>query len=230
MNAALLYTLTGDPDSETLDSRLGEGFPAIDAEGTQYLDGQTLYHGTAAARIDEEKRVPVPGNKEILTEMDTVTRRVQTDFYLNLTDGWLGIDSSDGEFLVDYLLSTHGVLAEPLECNVQAWSEQLEQRDDAGVWGLSYSQSIEDGHDSDRAGAQYHEDAAVHRLPPEGLSAVGFYYNWDGQPIRGMLAKSGYAAVYRDWTPERFAKWLDAEVLEYCAYEVDEQTTLGGDD
>jgi hypothetical protein len=227
MQAALLYELTGDPDGDTLESKLDGEFPALDVERTAYLDGKTLHHGTAAARIETERRVPVPGTTEILTEADPVTRRVQTDFFLDLSEGWLGVDSSDGEFLSDLLLSRFGVVAEPQEIRVQAWSERLERQDDAGVWGISYSQ--ENAERADRAGAQYHGDAAVHKLPPEGLSAVGFYYNWDGQPVRGMLAESGYAAVYRDWSPDRFGRWLADEILPYCVYDAEAQQELGGE-
>ena len=53
MQAALLYELTGDPDGDTLESKLDGEFPALDVERTAYLDGKTLHHGTAAARIEE---------------------------------------------------------------------------------------------------------------------------------------------------------------------------------
>lgn len=99
MHAAILHLLDGEPNTGELESHLDGEFPAIDVEGTTYLDGQTLYHGEAAARISEEKSVPVPTRNGIVTEPDEVSRRVRTDWYADLEDGWVGISSSDGDFV-----------------------------------------------------------------------------------------------------------------------------------
>lgn len=227
MHAAILSLLDGEPNTGELESHLNGEFPAIDVEGTTYLDGQTLYHGEAADRITEEKSVPVPTKKRIVSEPDEVSQRVRADWYADLEDGWVGISSSDGEFVHEWILVKEGMVAEDAVINLDAWAERLIERDDASVWGISYSQSIGAGHDDDRAGAQYHNDASKSDIPPTGVSALGFSYAWDGRPVRGMVAKSGYVALYNISLPEVFAKWVADEILEYLEFDTgDEQQFL----
>ncbi|MDF9748400.1 hypothetical protein [Natrinema salsiterrestre] len=215
MHAAILYVLEGEPNTGELEPRMTGEFPAIDVEGTEYLDGQTIYHGQAAGRIIEERKVPAPTKKAILEETIEVTEKVQTDWYADLKDGWVGISSSDGEFLFDWFVGTEGVVPQDALIRLDAWAEDLERRDDASVWAVSYSQSEEDGHDADRAGAQYHDDVATHNMPVEGKSAVGFTYDWNGSYVRGMVAASGYVAAYNVTNADVFAKWVGEEILPY---------------
>jgi len=227
MQAAILYKLEGEPNTGELESRMTGEFPAIDVDGTQYLDGQTLYHGEAAGRVIEDRKVPAPTKKAILEETIETTQKVQTDWYADLEDGWVGISSSDGEFLFDWFVGTEGVVPQDALIRLDAWAEALERRDDASVWAVSYSQSEEDGHDSNRAGAQYHDDVATHNMPVEGKSAVGFTYDWNGGYVRGMVAASGYVAVYNVTQADVFARWVGEEILPYLVIDRgDDQKSL----
>jgi hypothetical protein len=211
MHAAILHRYTGDPEGD-LESRLGQGFPAADVERTQYLDGHTMHHGTLAARVTSEERVPAPGSDVIAMKKDEVERRVATDFYADFTEEWVGASTSTGgDVLTDYLLSQVGVVPEPSQLRAEAWAERLEQ-DDAAAWGASFSQRIEDGDSRDAAGAHYHDEVDA---IPHGLSAVGFEYLWDGVRVRGTLAESGYVAVYNLDRPEVFARWVADEITPY---------------
>lgn len=231
MHAALLYQLTGDPDSTTLESELGREFPILDVQTTRYLDGETLHHGEAAAEVEQDERVPVPTVDGITTETETKQRRKSTSFYVDIDGEWAGIDSSDGEFFVKgMLLSRCGVLGESLEIGLTAWARDFEDKREPMVWGLSYSEGPDE--EPIRAGASFHQDASLDQLVrnAEDVSAVGFAYKWGGQQyIRGVICESGYVAVYSSMGPEEFARWIKAEVMPYAVFDLDaaDQSTLG---
>lgn len=226
MHGAILSLLTGDPDG-TLDARLGEGFPAVEVNATNYLDGRTIHHGRAAARVTERPRVPVVTPDRIVYDTEEVTRRVGCEWYADLETSWAGVDTSAGEQLVeDYLLSSVGVKPEPTTLRLDAWADRFEDRDEGDVWGVSFSQSVEEGHDRDRAGAYYHTEADERVVPTRGKRALGFEYVWDGQWVRGMVAASGYATCYRDWTAAEFARWIADEIHPYLEIDTDDQATL----
>lgn len=231
MHAAILYDLQGDVDEdEQLESKLDSEFPAVDAEGTHYLGGQTLYHGQAAARIYDNQKTPMPMNNGIETETMEVSRRVLVDFYADLQDGWAGISSSDGEWFVDeYLLRKHGLNAFEMKIDLERWLKDFEDEPTASVWGVTYS--VEAGDETTRAGGQFHRDASLEGIEREDVSGVGFSYEW-GQRIRGVIYESGYVALYTDDLEEYFGKWLSEHILPYCvtsygSREDDIQTTLG---
>lgn len=226
MHAALLHTLTGDPDGP-LDSSLGSGLPAADVESTAYLDGQTIYDGTLAGEIAEETEVPVVTGDAITTTREERTRRVATTFYADLDTGWAGVDSGDGIPLLESYLRSAGARVEDTECRLDAWAERLETDDEADVWGVVHSHSIENGHREDAAAARYHAEVGS-SLPTTGKTVVGFEYPWSGALARGVVTASGYVAIYRDWPTEQFAKWVSEEIAEYLQIETDDQQSLTG--
>jgi len=57
---------------------------------------------------------------------------------------------------------------------------------------------------------------------------LGFEYRWDGAPVRGVMAESGYVAIYdglEDVAP--LGRWMREEVLPYASRP--EQQELGGE-
>lgn len=222
MHSVLLYQLTGEPDRDEISSALGNGFPAIEAESIRYLDGHTLYHGSAAARVEEETMVPMVSEDGIATVQERTKRRVHTNWYADLEEGWAGIDTSDGEFFFELLQMSHGVVGESLEVDLVSWTRQFRQHDSAYCWGLSYSEG--DDEDAIRAGAGFHGDASMEVLVDnvEDVSQIGFGYDWGDLWVRGVICQSGYVAIYRDWATEQFGRWLVDEVLDHAQYHVDE--------
>jgi len=226
MHAAILRVLTGDPDTDTLSNHLEGGLPAASFERTNFLDGATIHEGRLAGRLDTNETEVIVGEDAIFTETVEGRKEVVTDCYVDLGASWCGFDTSDGEKLItDYLLQTAGVIPEPTEIHLDAWVEEYGRRDDASVWATSYSQSTDDGYPSDRAGADFHADATMDGVPAEGVSAFGFTYKWNGGWIRGMLAASGYVAVYSDMHVEEFAKWVREEIRPYLTIVGDEPVT-----
>jgi hypothetical protein len=238
MHAAILYDLVGDvPDDEDLVEKLDGEFPAVDVEGTHYLDGQTLYHGEAAARIHEERDLPMPTNGGIAVEPLEASRRVLVDFYADLQEGWAGVSSGDGEWFVDeYLYNKHRLDAYEMYVGMESWIQDFVDEDTATVWGLTYS--VESGDETTRAGAQFHRDASIEQIErdAEDISGVGFGYSWGNNPIRGVIYESGYVAVYSQSVSESmFARYLSDHVLPYTVSSADrtlhtEQSTLGETD
>ncbi len=220
MHAALLYELVGEADGDSVESYLSRGFPAVDANATHYLDGRTLYFGDATAKVEVEDRVPVPDEEGIHKEKQIHRETHYTEWYADLEGGWAGISTSDGEFFLGMLQAEHGVVAEPQDVVLDAWVDHLAEQEGAGCWGMSYADDGDDG-GAPRAGAGFHADAGVRKLPTEGNSAVGFRYRWNGMPVRGMLAKSGYLAVYNSWTEEQFARFVADEVWPYTTFDAD---------
>jgi hypothetical protein len=225
MHASLLYQLTGEPEHVTIDSQLGDGFPAIDAEQLSYLDSHKLQHGIAADQVEKETRVPEVKEHKIATITDEVRRRVQTEYYLDLEAGWAGIDSSDGEFFLEDVERKASVVAEELEIALDVWIEDFVTFDGAGVWGVNYSE--EDGDMPVRAGSGFHQDASVDGLQrdAENISGVGFRYQWDDRWLKGSIFESGYVALFESCTPEFYGRWLSDHVLPYAAYSADRLTT-----
>lgn len=233
MQAALLFDLTGEFDGEGIESDVNGSFPAVDAEATQYLDGLTLFHGEAAARVTEEREMPVPKADEIQTEEMERTRRHCVDWYADPDPetGWVGISSSAGAWFVDeYLPIRYEVRGEPLEIDLEQWIEDFVDEDSAQVWGLTYSVEVND--ETTRAGSDFHRDADLSQLERDAadVSGVGFRYRWDGW-TRGVIYESGYVAIYNPWDESMFGRWLHEHVLPYAAYSTElvetVQTTLG---
>ena len=224
MHSAILSLLDGEPDTDTLDSTL-DGFPAADMDATAYLDGRRIHHGTLAGRITKETRVPVIGDEAIWDAQEDVERRVYGDAYIDLTERWAGISTAKIDRLLEgYCLSQAGVTPVAAELDLQGFAEQLP--DGVETNGIVYSQSIDEGHARDAAGADWHQDASPEAIPNDGLSALAVRYTWDGSLVDAMLAASGYVAVYREWAPSTFARWVADEIVPYLSGEDDEAQAI----
>lgn len=229
MHAAILSKLTNEPDDTNLQSHLGNELPAVEVEATEYLDGRTIHHGTLAGEVGTETDVPFVSDEGIYTEPGRKTWKITAQFYADLEAGWAGVNTGDGEDLLgSYLAGEAGVMREDAVIRLDAWAEEFERKNDADTWGVSFSQDVESGFSEDRAGAYYHSEADVNMMP-KGVSALGFSYRWDGRLVRGMIAESGYVAVYKDWDVDMFARWVADEVEPYLEYDRDEQQTLKRD-
>ncbi|WP_134672641.1 hypothetical protein [Halorussus marinus] len=174
---------------------------------TQYLDGVTIYHGTAAGTISAQDTDVIIADDAIFTEQVEANKTVATEYIADFDAGFVGIDTSDGTFLWETLSAMAGVDIVRAEFNLDAFAEQYERRDDASVWQIGYK------HDEENVGVRYHDDA---QLRTDGVTQLGFQYLWDGQPVRGTVAASGYAAVYSPMHVEEYGRWVRDELLPYA--------------
>jgi len=226
MHAAILYGLDAAAADGPLSDRLGDGLPAAAVSSTAYLDGHRIYDGTVAGRVSGERDEPVIGDDQISTTTVEYQRPVTAAIYADLGAGWAGVASSDGGSLLRwYLRAETGVRPHEVEIDLVGLAEGLP--DSAEVRGVVYSQSIDDGHRRDAAGARWHDDASQSRVPSEGLSALAVRYSWAGQPVDAMLAASGYVAAYNDaWGVSRFGRWVADEVQPHLSPTDEDQERL----
>ena len=220
MHAALLYQFADPADVDTPDELPSqfEELPAADIDGTQYLDGRTIFDGTLAGELKLDEETVVLGEDFITTEREERPRRVATDVYLDPEAGWVGCDSGTGEpLLIDYARATLGQRPEPAVVDLKAFANARE--DDLDTDGIVYSQSVDEGHAQDRAGAKWHDDASTGLIPAEGVAGLSVSYLWDGIHVDAVLYASGYIAVYKNWTTEQFARWVAAEITPFLQLE-----------
>lgn len=234
MHATILYQFPEPQDIDTPDELPSqfEELPAADIDGMQYLDDRTIFDGTLAGELEVEEDAVVLGEDFITTEREERPRRVATDVYLDPEAGWVGCDSSTGEaLLVDYARATLGQRPEPAVVDLEAFAEA--RRDDLDTDGIVYSQSVDEGHRRDAAGAQWHDDASTGQIPPEGVAGLSISYLWDGIHVDAVLYASGYLAVYKDWPADQFARWVAEEITPFLQTEREAegglQTELPGD-
>ncbi|MFC6825626.1 hypothetical protein [Halopelagius fulvigenes] len=225
MHACILGLTDGPAETTTIDSRLDSGFPAIDAESTAYLDGAEVYHGTCANTIDTQTTdVWVDDETGISTEKVDGLREVACDFYADLDAGFVGVDSSDGEWLFDYLGARAGVWIDRAVLDLDAWASDLRDDDTAEAWHVGASDKTDP--DNPRISIDYHADAHLSQTDGRETSQLGFRYSWNGTSVRGTAAASGYVAVFTTMATPTFAKWLREELLEYASLPDSDQTFL----
>ena len=200
---------------------------AIDAERTEYLDGETIYHGTAAGYVDTTKtEVHISASqKTIDTERIEARKQVTTEFYADPEAGFIGVDSSDGEFLWEELSIRKGFYIERAEIDLDSWARDLADRRSANCWQIGWSHDDGDVQD---VGSAFHEGASFDEAVRGGLTQLGFSYLWDGHGVvRGTAAASGYVAVFSTMSVPVFGRWLRDEILPHTALPEDEEETSG---
>lgn len=226
MHAAILGLVDGEVSDPTIESHLEPGsYPAIDAEATKYLDRATVYHGTCANTIDVQT-TDVHVGDAIVTEEVTGRDTVACEFYADLDAGFVGVDSSVGEWLFNTLGAMHGVRIGRARLDLDAFASALRAEATASAWHVAASDQSDP--DNPRVSIDYHADADFACTDGRETSQLGFQYSWSGTPVRGTVAQSGYVAVYSSWTAETFAKWLREELLEFAELAA-EQAELGGE-
>jgi len=229
MQAGIIGLVDGEARDTTIESTVSRPF-AIDATATDYLDDAVVYHGSACDTVERQAEAvhiteKDDGSVGIFSEREPVYDEVTVDWVADLDAGFAAVSSSDGTFLWDALGARAGASIERAVFDLDAFSERYGKRDNASVWQVGWS-------GEERAGAEFHNDASLSKAPAHGLTQLGFNYQWDGYPVRGTMAASGYVAIYGGPTsPEAFARWVRDEVLEFAEIPVDEQEQLfGGDD
>lgn len=232
MHAIIISRVRGEPRSTTIDSHLEPNtYPAIDAESTAYLDGKQIYHGTAADRIEVQTQEVSVQDHTISTWQEPGLQTHATEWYADLEAGWIGVDSSKGDWLVSHLAMKHGVQAYETFVNLDRFAEYLrDEHETATAWHTARSQSYDDDGDSEKTTINYHDAATIAETARGTNVQLGFEYFWGDVLVRGTIAKSGYAAIYSHMTVEEFARWVADELLPFCYTEAFGQVELGHQD
>ena len=235
-DATLFLTHEEARDPE-IQSKLDGDYPAVDAEGQTYLDGQIIYFVTAADLVEERIQDVTVDASEISTSREAALVP-RTDFYADVsTDpGFIDVSSaSKGEWFINRVAAQTGVTVKETRIDVDAFAAHIrEQTETADAWNVSHSQDFGGG--KEKTSIEYH-DAADIEAAQNGTIGLGFEYMWDDVFVEGVIYESGYVANYSDGLLEEgFAQWIREEVLPFL--EVDrgedesssEQATLTEDE
>jgi hypothetical protein len=236
MRATILGLVHGSVADPHIESRLERNtYPAIDATAYEGLDGGAIYAGTAAAELDRERPSVYVTESGIHTEdveTELLTETVVTEWIGDLsTDGgtgWLGVDSSDGDWLFEALGGAKGVEILRGRIDVDAFGEYLDDYPTASAWNVTQSREFDQDGDSEEATIDYHDAAHLGDVQNAAeTSMLGFRYHWGDRYVRGVIAASGYVAVFDGPdAPKAYAEFIDSEVLPFASLPEEYQGTF----
>jgi len=215
-DATFFLTLEEARDPE-VESHLDGDYPAVDAEGTHYLDGHTVYFGQAADLVEERKEEVLVDPEEITTNRAKTLVPRAIDFYVDVSSdpGFIGVSSaSKGEWFVKRVAAQTGVNVKQTRIDIDAFADHIrEQTEIADAWNVSHSRDFGGG--KEQTSIDYH-DAADLDAAQNGTIGLGFEYMWGDEFVDGIIYESGYVANYSDGLLEEgFARWVREEVLPF---------------
>lgn len=232
MRATILALARDDITDPHIESRLETNtYPAIDATAYERLDGTTIYAGDAAAKLTRERDAVHVTENSIHTEAGEreFDEAVSCEWIADLSERWVGVDTSDGEWLFSALQTAKGTLIERAEINVDGFAEHLQDYPDATAWNVTQSRSFDADDDAEESVIAYHDAANLADTGNSRMtSMLGFQYRWDGEYVRGTIAESGYVALFDGGdNPGVFAAWLNSQVLPFAQLPEEYQGQLG---
>ncbi|MFC5135523.1 MULTISPECIES: hypothetical protein [Haloferacaceae] len=236
MRATILALVHGDVADPHIESRLEPStYPAIDATAYEGLDGGAIYAGTAAAELDRERPAVYVTDSGIHTEdveSELITETVVTEWIGDLsTDddtGWLGVDSSDGDWLFEALGGAKGVEILRSRIDVDAFGAYVADYPTADAWNVTQSREFDQDGDSEEATIDYHDAAQLGDVRNAAdTSMLGFRYHWGDRYVRGVVAASGYVAVFDGPdAPKAYAEFINSEILPFASLPEEYQGTF----
>lgn len=218
MYRGIIGLVQGDPQGVVESAR---GTTAVEAEAIETFgsDGQ-LVSGKAVGTVERERERPVVRDDMITTREEPDIEEVYAEFLADLNDGWVTIDTSDGEFIWNHLSAEHRVKIERAVVDVHALAREARDWDRIEVWQSQTSWGDLENHE--RPGGVtigYHDDADW--SDGNHIGQLGFDGRWDGVNVRGTVTKSGYLALFNRGE-ETAAAFLNSVVLPHCSVPVDE--------
>lgn len=231
MHAAILGRVDGDARDLPIETQI-DSYPAIDVESTAYLDDRRIFHGEAADRIEVEAENVYLGEHSIMTDQETRTETAYGDWFADFDAGWVGVESSDMDWLFDYLSINHGVEIREGHIDLDAFAEYLADHPTASAWQTGRKRSLDEDDDAESVQIDYHDSARIEEARRGDNVQLGFQYRWDGSYVRGTITQSGYVAMYKDMPESTFGRWMADEVVPFLCDEetVKQQSELDVDD
>lgn len=217
--------ILGLVEGEAGDIERQRGSVDIEGEVIQTFNDGRLVDGKAVGTVTREVDDPIVAEDAIFTERVEQRERVLTEFLADLDadPAWVGVDSSDGDFLWTALGAQWRTNIVRAHIDVDAIARAVADRDGVSVW-----QEAHDRADGDRVGINYHDDAAVDPRTG-GHTMLGFRGSWHGVFVEGVVAESGYVANWSDALDEALATWVREAILPHATIPDEErQTTLEG--
>jgi len=229
MRATILGLARDDIADPSVESHLENAtYPAIDATAYERLDGTTIYAGDAAASIDTEHETIYVSEDAIATETEQAPEDVYCEWIADLDAGWLGVNRSDGDWLFDTLGAAKGTLIERAKIDVDGFAEYLSDYPNADAWNVTQTRSLDPESDAEESTIEYHDAA---HLADTGDSRqtvmLGFEYFWNDSYTRGVVAESGYVALYDGGDMAgTYAAFINSEILPFASLPEERQGTL----
>jgi len=230
MRATIIALARDDIADSHIESRLENAtYPAINATAYERLDGTTVYAGEAAAKIDTKREEIYVNENEIITETAEVREDVYCEWTADLDAGWLGVNRSDGDWLFDTLGAAKGTLIHRAEIDVGGFAEYLSDYPNADAWNVTQTRSLDADSDAEEATINYHD--AAHLADTGGsreTTMLGFEYFWNDGYTRGVVAESGYVALFDGGDrPGTYAAFINSEILPFASLPEEYQGALG---
>jgi len=221
MNACILGLFRDDVNVDAVELETEtSGETGIVVDEHEYLDGATIYSGTAAGYAEVTETNVIVGDGFIETEQVEGRKHLAADYYVDFDAGRAGIETSNAEFIWDQLGAVAGgTLIERATIDLDAFARDYQQREVAHVWQVGRDEADADP-DSDDEGVTiaYHDDATTQAATRGGLSQLGISYRWGGDKyVYGTTAASGYVAVYSSLNVPQFGRLLRDEILPYAS-------------
>ncbi|ELZ35402.1 hypothetical protein [Halorubrum tebenquichense] len=204
-------------------------YPAIDATAFERLDGTAVYAGSAAAKIDTEQEEIHVTDEAIHTETVQVREDVYCEWIADLTEGWVGVNRSDGDWLFDTLGATKGTLIHRATIDVDGFAEYLSDYPNADAWNVTQTRTLDADGDAEESTIEYHDAAHLADTGGSGeTTMLGFEYFWNDSYTRGVVAESGYVALYDGGdNPGEYAAFINSEILPFASLPEEYQGALG---
>ena len=229
MRATILGLARDDIADPHIESHIENAtYPAIDATAYERLDGTTVYAGEAAAKIDVEQEQIYVSDSSIITETEQARDDVYCEWIADLTERWVGVNRSDGDWLFDTLAATKGTLIERAVIDVDGFAEYLRDYPNASAWNVTRTRSLDADDDAEEATINYHDAAHLSDTQKSGeTTKLGFTYHSDGYR-RGVVSESGYVALFDGGDrPEHYAEFINSEILPFASLPEEYQGALG---
>ena len=206
-----------DPADEPIETTAFGHGDALEVEEVQEdLSGLPVYHGTAAYEGIQEVDAPLVNDDGTISKTQRTIEDPRLTEWFAVPDanpGFAAIDASDGEYTYRQLASITNGWIEPAYYDLYAFTKYLESAN-ARFWQVVWS-------DSDEAGTWYpdadtHGDSITRRGLENHPKQVGFRYSYNGRPVRGTIAASGYCEIYSPkWGYAEMAQFIRDELLEF---------------
>ncbi|MFC5278683.1 hypothetical protein ACFPM1_07930 [Halorubrum rubrum] len=220
MRATIIALARDDIADPHIESRVENAtYPAIDATAYERLDGTTIYAGDAAAKIDTEREEIYVSDDAIITETTKGKEDAYCEWIADLTAGWVGVNRSDGDWLFDSLGATNGTLIRRAVIDVDGFASYLSDYPNADAWNTTQTRSLDADDDAEESTIKYHD--AAHLSETGGsreTTMLGFEYYWNDNYTRGVVAESGYVALFDggDRAGE-YAAFINSEILPFAS-------------
>lgn len=179
MYRGIIGLLDGEPEGEIQSNRGGTD---IEAELVGTFDDGRLVSGKAVAGVERERERPVVGDGYITTEEETEIEKAYVEFLANFGDGWVTLDTGDGEFLWNFLGAKHHVKIERAEIDLNALAGEIREWDRIDVWQSQVAWGDPDDEESSGGVTiAYHSDAGW--SDGDRMGQLGFDGTW-GRTVR----------------------------------------------